>query len=83
VTPEEIESRFVLATLQQSGINNREASKAHINGEKHVFRNFRHISEIARAILGNWLILINVQRYLDGQVNHLGYRTGSPLRRAR
>src|SRR5712692_7080360 len=50
VTPEEIESRFVLAYTgapRQSGINNWEVLKAHINGDKRVFRNFERIAEIA------------------------------------
>jgi len=49
----EIESRFVLAYTgkpRQSGINNWEVFKAHINGDKRVFRNFERISEIARAM---------------------------------
>ena len=53
VSPEEIESRFVLAYTgapRQSGINNWEVFKAHINGDKHVFRNFERICEIARAM---------------------------------
>ena len=53
VAPEEIESRFVLAYTgapRQSGINNWEVFKAHINGDKHVFRNFERISAIARAM---------------------------------
>jgi len=62
VTPEEIESRFVLAYTgapRQSGINNWEVFKAHINGDKHVFRNFERMAEIARAmhqalVPGNW-----------------------------
>ena len=62
MTPEEIESRFVLAYTgapRQSGINNWEVFKAHINGDKHVFRNFERIAEIARAmhqalVPGNW-----------------------------
>src|SRR6266404_8331807 len=62
VAPEEIESRFVLAYTgapRQSGINNWEVFKAHINGDKHVFRNFERIAEIARAmhqalVPGNW-----------------------------
>jgi D-glycero-alpha-D-manno-heptose-7-phosphate kinase len=62
VTPEEIESRFVLAYTgapRQSGINNWEVFKAHINGDKHVFRNFERIAEIARSmhqalVPGNW-----------------------------
>src|SRR6266852_3856196 len=51
VTPEEIESRFVLAYTgapRQSGINNWEVFKAHINGDKHVFRNLEKIAAIAR-----------------------------------
>lgn len=50
---EEIESRFVLAYTgapRQSGINNWEVFKAHVNGDKRVFRNFERISEIARAM---------------------------------
>src|SRR6202162_5517636 len=53
VAPEEIESRFVLAYTgapRKSGINNWEVFKAHINGDRHVFRNFERISEIARAM---------------------------------
>jgi D-glycero-alpha-D-manno-heptose-7-phosphate kinase len=55
VAPEDIESRFVLAYTGapcQSGINNWEVFKAHINGDKHVFRNFERITEIARAMHG-------------------------------
>jgi D-glycero-alpha-D-manno-heptose-7-phosphate kinase len=51
VAPEEIELRFVLAYTgmpRQSGINNWEVFKAHINGDKHVFRNLERIAEIAR-----------------------------------
>jgi D-glycero-alpha-D-manno-heptose-7-phosphate kinase len=53
MAPEEIESRFVLAYTgkpRQSGINNWEVFKAHINGDKRVFRNFEKIVEIARAM---------------------------------
>jgi D-glycero-alpha-D-manno-heptose-7-phosphate kinase len=53
VAPEEIESRFVLAYTgapRQSGINNWEVFKAHINGNKRVFRNFERIAEIARLM---------------------------------
>jgi D-glycero-alpha-D-manno-heptose-7-phosphate kinase len=53
IAPEEIESRFVLAYTgapRQSGINNWEVFKAHINGDRHVFRNFERIAEIARAM---------------------------------
>jgi len=62
ILPEEIESRFVLAYTgvpRKSGINNWEVFKAHINGDRHVFRNFERISEIARAmhlalVRGDW-----------------------------
>lgn len=53
IMPEEIESRFVLAYTgapRKSGINNWEVFKAHINGEKRVFRNFERIAAIARAM---------------------------------
>ncbi len=53
VSPEEMESRFVLAYTgapRQSGINNWEVFKAHINGDKRVFRNFERIAEIAQAM---------------------------------
>jgi D-glycero-alpha-D-manno-heptose-7-phosphate kinase len=53
VAAEEIESRFVLAYTgapRQSGINNWEVFKAHINGDRHVFRNFERIAAIARAM---------------------------------
>jgi len=51
VAPEEIEMRFLLAYTgapRQSGINNWEVFKAHINGDKQVFRNFEDIAAIAR-----------------------------------
>jgi D-glycero-alpha-D-manno-heptose-7-phosphate kinase len=50
VAPEEIEMRFLLAYTgaPQSGINNWEVFKAHINGDKRVFRNFEKIAAIAR-----------------------------------
>ncbi len=50
---EDIESRFVLVYTgapRHSGINNWEVFKAHINGDKRVFRNFQQIGEIARAM---------------------------------
>jgi D-glycero-alpha-D-manno-heptose-7-phosphate kinase len=53
VPPEEIEARFVLAYTgapRKSGINNWEVFKAHINGDKRVFRNFERIAEIARSM---------------------------------
>ena len=53
VEPQAIESRFVLAYTgapRQSGINNWEVFKAHINGDKRVFGNFEKICEIASAM---------------------------------
>jgi D-glycero-alpha-D-manno-heptose-7-phosphate kinase len=53
ISPQSIETRFVLAYTgapRQSGINNWEVFKSHINGDKHVFRNFERIAEIARAM---------------------------------
>jgi D-glycero-alpha-D-manno-heptose-7-phosphate kinase len=50
VAPEEIEMRFVLAYTgapRQSGINNWEVFKAHIDGDKHIFQNFEKIASIA------------------------------------
>jgi D-glycero-alpha-D-manno-heptose-7-phosphate kinase len=49
----EIDLRFVLAYTgapRQSGINNWEVFKAHIDGHKGVFRNFEEISAIAQAM---------------------------------
>jgi D-glycero-alpha-D-manno-heptose-7-phosphate kinase len=53
VAPEEIESRFVLAYTgvpRKSGINNWGVFKAHIDGDRRVFRNFEKISQIARSM---------------------------------
>src|SRR5436305_2517561 len=53
VAPEEIDSRFVLAYTgapRQSGISNWKVFKAHIDGDKKVFRNFEQIATIARAL---------------------------------
>ena len=53
VAPDEIESRFVLAYTgvpRKSGINNWEVFKAHIDGDKRVYRNFERISAIARSM---------------------------------
>ncbi len=69
VAPEELDSRFVLAYTgapRQSGINNWEVFKAHINGDRKIFRNFERIAEIARAMhdavaLADWK---NVARLL-------------------
>src|SRR5947208_6696938 len=62
IVPEEIESRFVLAYTgapRKSGINNWEVFKAHINGDKRVFRNFDRIAAIATSmhkalVAGQW-----------------------------
>lgn len=62
IAVEEIESRFVLAYTgapRQSGINNWEVFKAHINGDKRVFRNLERIGGIARdmhkaLVRGDW-----------------------------
>ncbi|HZQ21336.1 MAG TPA: hypothetical protein VFA89_00770 [Terriglobales bacterium] len=53
IEPQEVESRFILAYTgapRQSGINNWEVFKAHIEGDKRVFRNFESIAEIAVAM---------------------------------
>ena len=45
--------RFVLfytGAPRQSGINNWEVFKQHINGDKHVIRNFAQISQIAQEM---------------------------------
>lgn len=50
---EEVDRRFVLAYTgapRQSGINNWEVFKAHIEGDKHVFKNFESIRDIAQAM---------------------------------
>ena len=51
--PDELDRRFVLAYTgapRQSGINNWEVFKRHIDGDRKVFRNFERIGEIARAM---------------------------------
>jgi len=53
VAPEELDHRFVLAYTgapRQSGINNWEVFKQHINGTRRIFRNFEQIGQIARAM---------------------------------
>jgi D-glycero-alpha-D-manno-heptose-7-phosphate kinase len=53
VAPEELDHRFVLAYTgapRQSGINNWEVFKAHINGDRRIFGNFERIGQIARAM---------------------------------
>jgi D-glycero-alpha-D-manno-heptose-7-phosphate kinase len=50
---DEIDRRFVLAYTgapRQSGINNWEVFKRHIDGESRIFSNFERIGEIARAM---------------------------------
>ena len=50
VPPEELNRRFVLAYTgvpRTSGINNWEVTKAHIDGDKTVYRNFERIAAIA------------------------------------
>jgi len=53
VSAEEIDARFLLVYTgapRQSGINNWEVFKAHINGDRRVFRNFEQIVAVARAM---------------------------------
>ena len=53
VSLDEIDQRFVLfytGAPRQSGINNWEVFKQHIDGDKHVIRNFAEISRIAQAM---------------------------------
>ena len=53
VSPAELESRAVLVYTgapRQSGINNWEVFKAHIDGDRRVSRNFSSIVEIAQAM---------------------------------
>ncbi len=55
VDPEELNQRIVLAYTgepRNSGINNWEVTKAHIDGDKKVHRNFDRIAEIAHAMRG-------------------------------
>lgn len=62
VAGEDIEARFLLVYTgapRQSGINNWEVFKAHIDGKKDVVRNFEHIAQISRAMYqalrrGDW-----------------------------
>src|SRR5208337_2230247 len=51
--PGELDRRFVLAYTgapRQSGINNWEVFKRHIDGDRRIFRNFERIGQIARAM---------------------------------
>ena len=53
VSANEIDSRFLViytGAPRQSGINNWEVFKAHINGDKKVVKNFETISEIAQGM---------------------------------
>jgi len=53
VAAEEIDARFVLVYTgapRQSGINNWEVFKAHIDGQRRVVRNFEQIAQIARGM---------------------------------
>jgi D-glycero-alpha-D-manno-heptose-7-phosphate kinase len=53
VAPEELNARFVLAYTgepRNSGINNWEVMKAHINGDREVHRNFDRIAQIANGM---------------------------------
>jgi len=62
VPAEDIEARFVLAYTgapRQSGINNWEVFKAHIDGDRRVIRNFQDIARIAQSmhdalVTANW-----------------------------
>ncbi len=53
ISADEINKRFVLfytGAPRQSGINNWEVFKQHINGDRHVIRNFAEISRIAQEM---------------------------------
>jgi D-glycero-alpha-D-manno-heptose-7-phosphate kinase len=53
VSPAKLEARSVLVYTgvpRKSGINNWEVFKAHIDGNRHVYRNFEKIVEIARGM---------------------------------
>src|SRR5512142_481924 len=53
VAPEEIDARTVVVYTgapRQSGVNNWEVFKAHIDGDRRVVRNFERIAGIARAM---------------------------------
>jgi D-glycero-alpha-D-manno-heptose-7-phosphate kinase len=53
ISPKDIDSRFLVVYTgapRQSGINNWEVFKAHINGDKKVVKNFETISEIAQGM---------------------------------
>ncbi|HXE91396.1 MAG TPA: hypothetical protein VNK82_10575 [Terriglobales bacterium] len=53
VAAAELDARFLLAYTgapRQSGVNNWEVFKAHLDGDRRVFRNFEEIAAIARAM---------------------------------
>jgi D-glycero-alpha-D-manno-heptose-7-phosphate kinase len=53
IDPAELDDRFLLAYTgapRNSGINNWEVTKAHIDGDRRVWRNFDRIAEIARGM---------------------------------
>ena len=57
ISLEKVDQRFVLfhtGAPRQSGINNWEVFKQHINGNKHVIGNFAEISRIAQAMHARW-----------------------------
>ena len=70
IAAEEIDRRFVLAysgAPRQSGINNWEVLKAHINGDRRIFRNFERISRIAQSMHqamahADWAIVARLMR---------------------
>ena len=70
IAPEEIDRRFVLAYTgapRQSGINNWEVFKSHINGDRRIFRNFERISQIAQSMhqavaQGDWQNVARLMR---------------------
>lgn len=70
IAAEEIDGRFVLAYTgapRQSGINNWEVFKAHMNGDRRIFRNFERISRIAQSMhqavaQGDWANVARLMR---------------------
>lgn len=81
IPAEEVNRRFVLfytGAPRQSGINNWEVFKQHINGDRHVIRNFAEISRIAQEMrlamqAKNWH---DVERLLNEEWRHR--RTNAP-----
>src|SRR5207247_3372325 len=73
VPPAEIEARFVLCYTgapRISGINNWAVFKAHINGNRHVYRNFELIAQIARNMQqalsnGKWAEVARLARGME------------------